>query len=101
MHSGARMGQDEVPGHVQAGGDERAKGKDGGLEEDGPKTSKSICERILTVPSTKLVRGLHRTAKGVNDRRINARIALSLARISQLKERARGDPQVSQFLKNG
>lgn len=29
------MGQEEVPGHVQAGGDGRAKGKGGGLEEDG------------------------------------------------------------------
>lgn len=35
VHSGARVGQEEVPGHVQAGGDGRAGGKDGGLEEDG------------------------------------------------------------------
>ena len=50
-HSGARVGQEEVPGHVEAGGDGRAEGKDGGLEEDGPKTAKSICEKILTVPN--------------------------------------------------
>lgn len=35
VHSGARVGQEEIPGHVQAGGDGRAGGKDGGLEEDG------------------------------------------------------------------
>lgn len=29
------MGQEEVPGHVQTGGDGQAEGKDGGLEEDG------------------------------------------------------------------
>lgn len=27
------MGQEEVPGHVQTGGDGRAEGKSGGLEE--------------------------------------------------------------------
>ena len=35
VHSGARVGQEEVPGHVDAGGDGRAEGKGGGLEEDG------------------------------------------------------------------
>lgn len=50
VHSGARVGQEAVPGHVQTGGDGRAKGKGGGLEEDGPRTAKSICERTLTVP---------------------------------------------------
>ena len=35
IYSGARVGQEEVPGHVQAGGDGRAEGKGGGLEEDG------------------------------------------------------------------
>lgn len=35
VHSGARVGQEEVPGHVQTGGDGQAEGKDGGLEEDG------------------------------------------------------------------
>ena len=29
------MGQEEAPGHVQTGGDRRAEGKGGGLEEDG------------------------------------------------------------------
>lgn len=29
------MGQKEVPGHVETGGDGRAEGKGGGLEEDG------------------------------------------------------------------
>ena len=29
------MEQEEAPGHVQTKGDERAEGKDGGLEEDG------------------------------------------------------------------
>lgn len=33
--SGARVGQEEVPGHVEVGGDGRAEGKGGGLEEDG------------------------------------------------------------------
>ena len=33
--------------------------------------------------------------------RIKARMALSLASISQLKERARDNRQVSQFLENG
>ena len=50
VHSEARVGQGAVPGHVQTGGDGRAKGKGGGLEEDGPRTAKSICERTLTVP---------------------------------------------------
>lgn len=27
VHSGARVGQEEVPGHVQTGGDGRAEGK--------------------------------------------------------------------------
>lgn len=35
VHSGARVGQEEVPGHVEAGGDGRAEGKGGGPEEDG------------------------------------------------------------------
>lgn len=39
VHSGARVGQEEVPGHVEAGGDGRAEGKDGGLEEDGAEDS--------------------------------------------------------------
>lgn len=34
-HSGARVGQEEVPGHVQAGGDVRGEGKGRGLEENG------------------------------------------------------------------
>lgn len=34
-HSGARVGQKEVPGHVQTGGDRRAEGKGGEPEEDG------------------------------------------------------------------
>lgn len=34
-HSGARVGQEEVPGHVQAGGDVRDEGKGRGLEENG------------------------------------------------------------------
>lgn len=29
------MGQEEVPGHVEAGGDRRAEGKGGGPEENG------------------------------------------------------------------
>ena len=43
------MGQEELPRNVEAGGDGRTEVKGGGLEEDGPKTTKSICERILTV----------------------------------------------------
>ena len=35
VHSGARVGQEEVLGYVEAGGDGRAEGKGGGLEEDG------------------------------------------------------------------
>ena len=35
VHSGARVGQEEVPGHVEAGGDGRAEEKGRGLEEDG------------------------------------------------------------------
>lgn len=35
VHSGARVGQEEVPGHVEAGGNGRAEGKGRGLEEDG------------------------------------------------------------------
>ena len=29
------VGQEELPGHVQTGGDGRAEGKDRGLEDDG------------------------------------------------------------------
>lgn len=36
-HSGARAGQEEVPGHVQTGGDGRTEEKGGGLEDDGAK----------------------------------------------------------------
>lgn len=36
-HSGARAGQEEVPGHVKAGEDGRAEGEGGGPEEDGAK----------------------------------------------------------------
>lgn len=72
-----------------------------GQKRTGPRTAKSICERIFTVPSMKLVCELHRRAKRSNDRKIKARIALPLARFSQLKEHARGNRQVSQFLKNG
>ena len=35
VHSEARAGQEEVPGHIQTGGDGRAEGKGGRLEEDG------------------------------------------------------------------
>lgn len=35
IHSGTRVGQEEVPGHVEAGGDGRTEGKGGALEEDG------------------------------------------------------------------
>ena len=35
VHSGARMGQEEVPGNVQAGKDGQAEGKGGGQEEKG------------------------------------------------------------------
>lgn len=34
-HSEARVGQEEVAGYVEAGGDGRTEGKGGGLEEDG------------------------------------------------------------------
>lgn len=43
------MEVEEAPGHVQAGGDGRAEGRGVGLEEDGPRTVKSICEIIMTV----------------------------------------------------
>ena len=35
VHSGARVGQEEVPGHAQARGGGRVEGKDVGPEEDG------------------------------------------------------------------
>ena len=35
VHRGARMGQEEVPGHVEAGGDGRAEQEGGGLEQGG------------------------------------------------------------------
>lgn len=47
VHSGARTGQEEVPGHVQTGGGGRAEGKGEGLEEDGQRAAKSICESIF------------------------------------------------------
>lgn len=50
MHGGARVGQEEVPGHIEAGGDGRAEGKGGSQKRTGPRTAKSICERVLTVP---------------------------------------------------
>lgn len=48
------MGQEEVPEYVEAGGDGRTEGKGGGLVEDGPRAAKSICERILTVPASRI-----------------------------------------------
>lgn len=45
------------------------KGKAEGQKRTGPRTAKSICERIFTVPSTELVREPHRRAKRVNDRK--------------------------------
>lgn len=50
VHGGARVGQEEVPGHIEAGGDGRAEGKGGSQKRTGPRTAKSICERVLTVP---------------------------------------------------
>lgn len=50
VHSGARVGQEEVPGYVEARGDGRAEGKAEGQKRTGPETAKSICERVLTVP---------------------------------------------------
>ena len=35
VHSGTRVGQEEVPGYVEAGGDGRAEGKGGGLKRTG------------------------------------------------------------------
>lgn len=40
VHSGARLGQEEVPGHVQTKGVGRAEGKGGGLEENGVEDGK-------------------------------------------------------------
>lgn len=44
------MGQEEVPGHVEAGGDGRAEGKAEGQKGTGPRTAKSFCEIISAVP---------------------------------------------------
>lgn len=44
VHSGARVGQEEVFGYVEAGGDGRAEGKGGGLKRTGAGPNKSICE---------------------------------------------------------
>lgn len=44
VHSGARVGQEEVLGYVEAGGDGRAEGKGGGLKRTGEGPNKSICE---------------------------------------------------------
>lgn len=40
VHSGTRVGQEEAPGYVEAGRDERTERKVGGLEEDGAEDSK-------------------------------------------------------------
>ena len=50
VHSEARAGQEEVPGYVEAEEMDEIKGKAEGWKRTGPKTAKSICERILTVP---------------------------------------------------
>lgn len=44
VHGGARVGQEEVLGYVEAGGDGRAEGKGGGLKRTGEGPNKSICE---------------------------------------------------------
>ena len=41
------MGQEEVPGHVQAGGDGQAEGKDGGPEENEAEAGKINLRKIL------------------------------------------------------
>lgn len=40
VHRGARVGQEEAPGYVEAGRDGRTERKVGGLEEDGAEDSK-------------------------------------------------------------
>lgn len=50
-HSGARVGQEEVPGHVQTRGDGRTEGKGGGPEEDGAEDGKINLRKKFAVPT--------------------------------------------------
>ena len=47
VRGGARVGQEEVPEYVEAGGDGRTEGKGGGLEEDGAEDSKINLQKNL------------------------------------------------------
>ena len=47
VRGGARVGQEEVPEYVEAGGDGRTEGKGGGLEEDGVEDSKINLQKNL------------------------------------------------------
>lgn len=46
VHSGARAGQEEVFGYVEAGGDGRAEGKGGGLKRTAAGPNKSISDGV-------------------------------------------------------
>ena len=52
------MEQEEVAGYVEAGGDERDEGKDGGLEEDGAEAGKISLRKILDGTSTSSIQQL-------------------------------------------
>ena len=74
------MGQEEVLGHVEAGGDGRAEGKGRRLEEDGPRTAKSLFERILTVPQPVLFTSSFEKSVPKLSKNRNADLILSHAR---------------------
>ena len=63
VHSGARVEQVGVAGHVETGGDERIEGKGGEPEEDGAEAGKSISERILTIPELTIPQRLFQLAR--------------------------------------
>lgn len=58
VHSGARVGQEELPGYIEAGGDERTEGKGEGLEEDRAEDGQINLRKILDGTSTSSIQQL-------------------------------------------
>lgn len=58
VHGGARVGQEELPRYIEAGGDERTEGKGEGLEEDRAEDGQISLRKILDGTSTSSIQQL-------------------------------------------
>ena len=66
VHRGARMGQEEVPGHVEAGGDGRAEQEGGGLEQGGAEAASINLRKNLDGTPPLRISGMQTTTTNVN-----------------------------------